>query len=82
MPDQQDGVCSVVGRASQVNGPLCVEKRRLGFLYKNASGVGKLHWPPFGAGEEVESVFFFEVRYLSCERRLGDVQPMRGPREA
>jgi hypothetical protein len=81
MPDEQDGICSVVGRTSQVNCPLCVEKGRLGFLYKNASGVGKLYGPPFGTGEEVESVFFFEVRYLSCKRRLGYVQSVRGPRE-
>jgi hypothetical protein len=51
------------------------------FLDEDTPSIGEFHDSPLIASEQVESVFSFEVRNLFAERRLGNVQSVRGARE-
>jgi hypothetical protein len=50
-------------------------------LDEDTPGIREFHKPSLIASEQVKSMFCFEVGNLFAERRLGDVQSIRGPRE-
>jgi hypothetical protein len=61
--------------------PLRVQERQSSLFDEDAPGIRDFHNPSLIASEQLKSMFFFEVGNLFAERRLGDVQSVRGPRE-
>ena len=66
MADHQYPVASLVGCASQVNGPFRVQKSGARFLHKDASGVGEFHGhgPSIVSTKQAKSMKFLEFRQL------------------
>jgi hypothetical protein len=58
-----------------------MRERQPSLLDEDTPGIREFHKPSFIASEQVKSMFCFEVGNLFAERRLGDVQSIRGPRE-
>jgi hypothetical protein len=50
-------------------------------FHEDSSGVREFHNASFVASEQLKPMLFFEVRDLPAERRLGDAQPIRCPRD-
>jgi hypothetical protein len=65
----------------KMHSPLGMRKRQPSLLDEDTAGIRELYNPSLIASEQVKSMFFFEVGNLFAERRLGDVQSVRGPRE-
>ena len=70
-----------MGSASEMYGPLRVRERRTGLFDEETPCIREFHNPPLVTSEQVKAVFGFEVRKLFTERRLGDMQSVRGPPE-
>jgi hypothetical protein len=58
-----------------------MRERQPSLLDEDTPSIREFHKPSLIASEQVESMFCFEVGNLFAERRLGDVQSIRGPRE-
>jgi len=61
--------------------PPRVQERQASLFDEDTPGIRDFHNPSLITSEQVKSMFFFEVGNLFAERRLGDVQSVRGPRE-
>ena len=70
-----------MGSTSEMHGPLRVRERRAGLFDEETPRIGEFHNPSLIASEQVELMLGFEVRNLFAERRLGDMQSVRGPPE-
>ncbi len=81
MPNRQNAVAPLLCGTSDVCNPVRKLERGAGRFDEGSSGIGKFHNPSRIASEEVKLLLFFEVGHLFAERRLGDVQSVRGPRE-
>src|ERR1700678_1771838 len=81
MSDYQYPLTSIVGCASQLNGPFRVQESGTGFLYKNASSVGELHCSSVFPTKKTKSMDVFQFRKLLAQCGLGDVQSMGRPGE-
>jgi hypothetical protein len=64
-----------------MHSPLRVQERQASLFDEDTPGIREFHNPSFIASEQVKSMLFFEVGNLLADRRLGDVQSVRGPRE-
>jgi len=58
-----------------------MQERKASFFDEDTTGIREFQTQSLIASEQVKSMLFFEVRNLSAERRLADVQFIRGPRE-
>jgi len=58
-----------------------MQERKASFFDEDTPGIRELQTQSLIASEQVKSMLFFEVRNLSAQRRLADVQFIRGPRE-
>jgi hypothetical protein len=58
-----------------------MQERKASFFDEDTTGIREFQTQSPIASEQVKSMLFFEVRNLSAERRLADVQFIRGPRE-
>jgi hypothetical protein len=58
-----------------------MQERKASFFDEDTPGIREFQTQSLIASEQVKSMLFFEVRNLSAERRLADVQFIRGPRE-
>jgi hypothetical protein len=58
-----------------------MEERRASLFDEGTSGIREFHNPSCVACEQAKLMLCFEVGNLFAERRLGDVQSVRGPRE-
>jgi hypothetical protein len=61
--------------------PLRVQERQASLFDEDTPGIRDFHNTSLVTSEQVKSMFCFEVGNLFAERRLGDVQSIRGPRE-
>lgn len=68
-------------RTSEMYGPFRMGQGRTGLFDEETPGIGEFHNPPLVASEQMKSMFSFEVGNLFAERRLGDMQSVRGPPE-
>jgi hypothetical protein len=64
-----------------MHSPLPMQERKASFFDEDTPGIREFQTQSLIASEQVKSMLFFEVRNLSAERRLADVQFIRGPRE-
>jgi hypothetical protein len=58
-----------------------MQESQASFFNEDTPGVREFHNPSLIASEQVKSALFFEFGDLFAERRLSNVQPVRGPRE-
>jgi len=58
-----------------------MQERKASFFDEDTTGISEFQPQSLIASEQVKSMLFFEVRNLSAERRLADVQFIRGTRE-
>jgi hypothetical protein len=58
-----------------------MQERKASFFDEDTPGIREFQTQSLIASEQVKSMLFFEVRNLSAERRLANVQFVRGPRE-
>ncbi len=70
-----------MGSPSEMHGSLRMRERRAGLLNEETPCIREFHNPSLIASEQVELMLGFEVRNLFAERRLGDMQSVRGPPE-
>jgi hypothetical protein len=70
-----------MGGTSEMNSPFHMQERRASLFDEYTPGIREFHDPSLIASEQVKFMLFFEVGNLLAERRLGDVQSVRGPRE-
>ncbi len=70
-----------MGSTSEMHSPLRVRERRAGLFDEETPCICEFHNPSLIASEQVELMLGFEVRNLFAERRLGDMQSVRGPPE-
>ena len=66
---------------SKMHSSLRMGERQASLFDEDTPGIREFHNPSLIAGKQVKSMFFFEVGNLFAERRLGDVQSVRGARE-
>jgi hypothetical protein len=81
MPNHQNAIAALMSGTSEMNSPLHMQERRASLFDEDTPGIREFHNPSLIAGKQVKSMFFFEVGNLFAERRLGDVQSVRGARE-
>ena len=70
-----------MGSTSEMHGPLRVRERRAGLFDEETTCIREFDNPSLMASEQVKSMLCFEVRNLFAERRLGDMQSVRGAPE-
>jgi hypothetical protein len=58
-----------------------MQERKASFFDEDTTGIREFQTQPLIASEQVKSMLFFKVHNLSAERRLADLQFIRGPRE-
>ena len=61
-----------------MHSPLPMQERKASFFDEDTTGIREFQTQSLIASEQVKSMLFFEVRNLSAERRLADVQFIRG----
>src|ERR1700722_10950163 len=64
-----------------MHGPLPVRERKTSFFDEETPGIGEFDGPSLVANEQAKLMLCFEFDNLFAERRLGDVQPVRGASE-
>jgi hypothetical protein len=78
MADHHDVIASLVRRVSQMDSPFGVKKRGAGLFNENPSGIAELDAPSLFTNEKMEPVPVLEFSDLFAERRLADMQSIRG----
>jgi hypothetical protein len=58
-----------------------MRERQASLLDEDTPGIREFNSPSLITSEQVKSMLFFEVGNLLAERRLGDMQSVRGSRE-
>jgi hypothetical protein len=81
MPNHQNAIAALMSGTSEMHSPLRMQERQASLLDEDTPGIREFHNPSLIASEQVKSMLFFEIGNLFAERRLGDVQSVRGPRE-
>jgi len=81
MPNRQNAIGPFVCGMSKMDSPLRMKERQASLFDEDTACIREFHNPSLIASEQVKPMLFFEVRNLSAERRLADVQFIRGPRE-
>jgi len=76
VPNRQNIVGSVMGGTSEMKSPLHMQERRACLCDEDLPSVGKLNTDNSSivTSEQAKSELFFNLRDLSAERRLGEVQ--------
>jgi hypothetical protein len=64
-----------------MHGALRMQERQASLFDEDTPGIREFYNPSRIASEQVKLMLFFEVDNLFAERRLGDVQSVRGSRE-
>jgi len=81
MSYRQDAIGSLICHASHLHRSISMQKCTASLLDKNTPCISQFNSPTLSTSEQMESMLCFEISDLPAERRLGDMQFVRGPSE-
>ena len=78
MADHHDVIVSLVGRVRQMDSPFGMKQRGASLFNENPSGIAQLDLSALFTKKKMKPVPVFEFSDLFAERRLADMQSIRG----